>query len=110
VAECQGDLATPVTTHHPHETSDSYSEADISSSSRRFSAFIVLEPARPHPLTYSLSPDQTLPSSLVPSPVNTPSESDVKKTAESARQNVNHSLGQAAGKARDVKDDVKKQL
>ncbi|GFZ47487.1 hypothetical protein JCM24511_05231 [Saitozyma sp. JCM 24511] len=39
-----------------------------------------------------------------------PSESDVKKTAESARQNVNHSLGQAAGKARDVKDDVKKQL
>jgi hypothetical protein len=34
----------------------------------------------------------------------------VKKTVESARQNVNHSLGQAAGKARDVKDDVKKQL
>ncbi|RSH95355.1 hypothetical protein EHS25_000442 [Saitozyma podzolica] len=53
---------------------------------------------------------------LVPRPFSrqhrekTPSESDVKKTAESARQNVNHSLGQAAGKARDVKDDVKKQL
>ncbi|WRT68954.1 uncharacterized protein IL334_005936 [Kwoniella shivajii] len=34
----------------------------------------------------------------------------VKETAESARQNTNHALGSAAGKARDAADEIEKKV
>lgn len=40
----------------------------------------------------------------------TPSKDEVAEKAQGAKQEVNHKLGQAAGKARDAKEEVEKKI